>query len=52
MAEKAGLFGDSHALTLIMNTADPFAHNNFGRCAKNFNQQIWDFERRNSCLTG
>ncbi|CAN0505765.1 unnamed protein product, partial [Scytosiphon promiscuus] len=23
MAEKARLFGDSHSLTLIMNTADP-----------------------------
>ncbi|CAN0429120.1 unnamed protein product [Hapterophycus canaliculatus] len=31
MTEKARLFGDSHALTLIMNTAEPPAHKSFGR---------------------
>ncbi|CAN0396177.1 unnamed protein product, partial [Scytosiphon promiscuus] len=52
MAEKARLFGDSHSLTLIMNTANPSAHKNFGRRVKNFHEPTWEFERQNICLTG
>ena len=52
MAMKATLFNDQQTLTKIMNVSDPKDHKQLGRQIKNFNQSLWDQNKKQIIYDG